>query len=70
MVVPLIEFTKEQQRCVILFLWSEGVETGEIYGRIDTQYGERCMIQWKVHGLVERFKGRLAIVSIMCVRLL
>jgi hypothetical protein len=70
MVVPLIEITKEQQRYVIRFLWSEGVETDELYGRMATQYGDSYMNQRKVHGLLERLKGRLAIVSIMCVRLL
>jgi hypothetical protein len=44
MSAPLIECTREQ-RPVIRLLWSEGVKTGEIYGRTAVQYGDNCMSQ-------------------------
>jgi hypothetical protein len=48
---------KEQQRSVIRFVWSEGVKTGEMYGRLTAQHGYTCMRQREVYGWVERFKG-------------
>jgi hypothetical protein len=57
MAAPLTECTKEkQQRFVIRFLWSEGVKTGEVYGRTAVQYGGNYMSQSKVYEWVEGFK--------------
>jgi len=57
MAAQLLQRTKEQQRSVIRFLWSEGVKTGEIYGRMTVQYGDNCRGQSKVLEWVGRFKG-------------
>jgi hypothetical protein len=35
----LIKCAEDKRRYVIQFLWSEGVETNQIYGRIAVQYG-------------------------------
>jgi len=39
MAAPLSTCTVEEQRCVIRFLWSEGVKPSEIYRRMKVQYG-------------------------------
>jgi len=48
MAATMIESTKEEQRSVIRFLWSGGVKTGEIYGKMKVQYGDSCISQRKV----------------------
>jgi len=37
-------------------LWSEGVKTGEIYGRLIIQYDHHCKNRRKVYGCVKRLK--------------
>ncbi|GBN55977.1 hypothetical protein AVEN_117720-1 [Araneus ventricosus] len=39
MAAPLEVCTKEEQRGVIRFLWSEGVKGSEIHCRLSSQYG-------------------------------
>jgi hypothetical protein len=53
----MVECAKEQHQYVIRFLWSEGVKTGEIYGRMSVQYGDNCMRRREVYVWVERFGG-------------
>jgi hypothetical protein len=52
---PSIESTKGQQRSVIIFTWSEGMRTGEIYGRVTLRYNYICISQKKVYDWVIRF---------------
>ena len=40
---PLAVCTKEEQRAVIRFLWSEGVPGAEIHRRLPTQYGDSAL---------------------------
>jgi hypothetical protein len=37
-------------------LWSEGIKTSEIYGRMLAQYGKNCMAQKNLYEWVDRFK--------------
>jgi len=39
MATPLSTCTVEEQRSVIRFLWSEGMNASEIYRRMKVQYG-------------------------------
>jgi hypothetical protein len=54
----VIKFTKEQQKSVIWFLYSEGVKTSKTYGRV----AGNCISQKKVYEWVEKFKGGWKIV--------
>jgi hypothetical protein len=45
----------QEQRSVIRFLWSEAVETGDVYERMTFQYGGNCMNQKEGYELVERY---------------
>jgi hypothetical protein len=38
-------------------VWSEGVKTGEMYGRLTAQHVDKYMRQRKVYGWVEILKG-------------
>ena len=53
MAAPLSTCTVEEQRSVILFLWSEGVKPSEIYRRMKVQYGDSCLSQGRVYEWVE-----------------
>jgi hypothetical protein len=48
MAAALVECTKEEQQNMVRFLWSEGVESSKIYGRLSHQYDETCMNERKV----------------------
>ena len=54
---PLQDYTIEEQRDVVRFLWAEGVKPVEIHRRMLAQYGQSTMIQRKVYEWVERFKS-------------
>ena len=43
MAAPLSVCTKEEQRSVIRFLWSEGVSGAEIHRRLSAQYGNSVL---------------------------
>jgi len=53
----LQDFTIEEQRGVMQFLWAEGVKTVEIHRRMLAQYGQSTMSQRKVYEWVEIFKS-------------
>jgi hypothetical protein len=48
MVVPLIEWAREEYGFATWFLSTEAVKAGEIYGRKTVQNGCNCMTQMKV----------------------
>jgi transposase len=54
---PLAVCTKEEQRSVIRFLWSEGVSGAEIHRRLTEQYGNSVLSQRTVYEWIERFKN-------------
>ena len=54
---PLSVCTKEQQRSVIRFLWSEGVSGAEIHRRLSAQYGNSVLPQRGVYEWIEKFKN-------------
>jgi hypothetical protein len=47
MAFPFTESTKEQERSVIRFFWLEGLRTGEVYGSILFQQGQKSMSKKK-----------------------
>ncbi|XP_014771619.1 uncharacterized protein LOC106870141 [Octopus bimaculoides] len=54
--------TKEEQRAVILFLWSEGVSGSEIHRRRLAQYGDSALLRSSVYEWIEMFKsGRTSV---------
>lgn len=62
MAAPLATCTKEEQRAVIRFLWSEGVVGAEIHRRLTTQYGGSALPRRSVYVWIERFKnGRTSV---------
>ena len=54
---PLQDYTIEEQRGVVWFLWTEWLKPVEIHRRILAQYGQSTMSQRKVCEWVERFKS-------------
>ena len=55
MAAPLSTCTVEEQRSVILFLWSEGVKPSEIYRRMKVQYGAIGLSPMKEHLRGQKF---------------
>jgi len=55
MAAPLAVCTKEKQRAVIRFLWSEGVPGAEIHRRLSTQYGDSAVQRRNVYEWIEKF---------------
>jgi len=54
---PLQDYTIEEQRGVVRFLWAEGVKPVENHRRVLAQYGQSTMSKRKVYEWVERFKS-------------
>jgi hypothetical protein len=64
---PLQDYTIEEQRGVVRFLWAEGVKPVEIHHPMLAQYGQSTMSQQKVYEWVERFKsGRTRVTDEGC----
>ena len=57
MVGPLQQCTKQEQRSVVRFLFSEGVKPIEINRWMRIQYGDRCMSCTQVYEWTEKFKN-------------
>jgi len=55
MAAPLETCTREEQRCVIQFLHSEGVKPIEIHRRMKVQYGDACLSQQQVYEWSRKF---------------
>ena len=49
--------TKQEQRRVVRFLFSEGVKPIEIQSGMRLQYGDRCMRRTQVYEWTEKFKN-------------
>jgi len=63
MTVPLQQCTKQEQRSVVRFLFSEGVKPIEIHRRMRIQYGDNCMSRTQVYEWIEKFKNGVSIVE-------
>ena len=62
MAAPLSFCTKEEQRSVIRFLWSEGVSGAEIHRRLSAQYGNSVLLQRRSYEWIEKFRnGRTSV---------
>jgi len=62
MAAPLSVCTKEEQRGVIRFLWSEGVPEAEIHRRLKAQYGGSALPRRSVYEWIEKFQhGRTSL---------
>jgi len=57
MAAPLAVCTKEEQRAVIRFIWSEGVPGAEIHRWLSTQYGDSALPLGSVYEWIEKFKS-------------
>jgi len=55
MAAPLRSCTKQEQRGVIRFLWSEGVKSVDIHRRMQTKYGDACLSQRQVYDWCQKF---------------
>jgi hypothetical protein len=60
---PLFICTKEEQRAVVRFLWSEVVPGAEIHRRMSVRYGNGVVSQRIVYELIERFKNNCTTVN-------
>jgi transposase len=62
MAAPISDCTKEEQRSLIRFLWSEGVSGAEIHRRLVAQYGDSVLPQRSVYEWIEKLKnGRTSV---------
>ena len=62
MAVRQPECTKEEQRAVIRFLWSEGVSGAEIHWRLLSQYENNALQRASVYKWIKKFKrGRTSV---------
>jgi hypothetical protein len=62
MAAPLSVCTKEEQRSVIRFLWSDGVSGAELNRRLSAQYGNSVLPQRSVYEWTEKLKnGRTSV---------
>lgn len=62
MAAPLSVCTKEEQRGVIRFLWSEGVPGAEIHRRLSAQYGDSALPRRSVYEWIKKFQhGRTSL---------
>jgi hypothetical protein len=67
MAAPLENYTREEQRSEIRFLWSEGVKLREIHRRMIQQYSGNYMNERKVYQWVERFQeGQTSVIDEHC----
>jgi transposase len=57
MAAPLAVCTKEEQRAVIRFIWSEGVSGAEIHRRLSTKYGGSALPCRSVYQWIEKFRS-------------
>jgi len=57
MAAALAVCTKEEQRTVIRFLWSEGMPGYEIHRMLSTQYGDSSLPRRSVYESIEKFKS-------------
>jgi len=63
MAAPLATYTKEEQRSVIRFLSSEGVEPIEIHPRMKVQYGDACLSLQQVYEWTGKFMNGIRSVT-------
>ena len=54
---PLAQCTRDKQRAVIRFLWSEGLPEVEIHKRLLAQYGDNALSKRTVYEWIEKFKS-------------
>ena len=57
MAVPLQKCTKQKQRSVVRYFFSEGVKTIEIHRRMGIQCGDRRMSRTQVYEWTEKFRS-------------
>ena len=59
---PLAQCTREEQRAVVRFLWSEGLSGTKIHQRLLAQYGDNALSKTTVYEWIEKFKtGRTSV---------
>ena len=59
---PLAVCTKEEQRAVVRFFWSEGESGAKIHPRLLRQYGDSALSRRSVHEWIEKFEsGRTSV---------
>ena len=56
MAAPLSVCTKEEQRGVIRFLWSEGVRGAEIHRRLSAQYEDSALPRRSVYEWIKKYQ--------------
>ena len=57
MAAPFESCTREEQRSVIRFFGSEGVNPSEIHCRMKMQYGDTCLSMQQVYDWDRKFKS-------------
>jgi hypothetical protein len=59
MAAVLEEYTTEEQRSVVRFLWAKGLNIKDIHKEMFRVYGRKCLSRKAVHSWVEQFsQGR------------
>jgi hypothetical protein len=57
-IVTMLEYTTEEQRSVVSFLWAKGCNAKDIHKEIFPVYGGKCLSGKAVHNWVEK-RGRV-----------
>ena len=63
MAAPLAACTKEEQRSVLRFFYSEGVKPIEIHRRMNVQYGDACLSLQQVYEWTRKFMNGISSVT-------
>ena len=63
MAAPLEACTREEQRSVIRFLGSEGVNLSEVHRRMKMHYGDVCLSLQQVYDWDRKFKSGVSSVA-------
>jgi hypothetical protein len=62
MAIMLEEYTTEEQRFVVRFLWAKGLDAKDNHEEIFLIYIGKCLLRKVVHNWVEKFsQGRLKV---------
>jgi hypothetical protein len=64
MAAMLVEYTTEEQRSVVSFLWAKGLNAKDIHKEMFPVYGRKCLSRKAVHRWVEKCsQGRSKIID-------
>jgi hypothetical protein len=58
MATVLEEYTTEEQRSVVRFLWSKAINANDIHKNMFPPYGGKCLLRKALHNWVEKLRQK------------